>query len=97
MKYIDDDEFWDVEVDDIEPLHATVNSRRGKLYASRLHEFVVVNNELVKKAGCSSKREYPRDVDAIVQALGSRNETTRIRQSSLLNWVVHNGSTGSCD
>ena len=61
-----------------------------------LHEFVVVNNEFVKKAGCS-KRDYPRDMGAIVQALGSMNETTRSRQSSLFNWVVHSGSTGSCD
>ncbi len=58
---------------------------------------MVVNKEFVKKAGCSSKCDFPRDIDAIVQALGSMNETTRRRQSSLLNWVVHSGSTGSCD
>jgi hypothetical protein len=68
------------------------------MHASRLHEFVVVNNEFVKqKAGSSSKRDYPRDMDAIVQALGSMNETTRSRQSSLMNWVVHSASTWSCD
>ncbi len=94
---IGDDEFGgEVEVDDIEPL-PLLTLDEAKLYASRLHEFVVVNNEFVKKAGCSSKRDYPRVMDAIVQALGSMNETTRSRQSSLLNWVVHNGSTGSCD
>ena len=91
------DEFGgEVEVDDIDPL-PLLTLDEAKLYASRLHEFVVVNNEFVKKAGCSSKRDYPRDMDAIVQALGSMNETTRSRQSSLLNWVVHSGSTGSCD
>ena len=69
----------------------------AKLYASRLHEFVVVNNEFVEKAGYSSKRDFPRDMDTIVQALESINETTRSRQSSLLNWAVHSGSTGSCE
>ncbi len=82
---------------DIKPL-PLLTLDEAKVYASRLHEFVVVNNESVKKAGCSSKHDYPRDMDATVQALGSMNETTRSTQSSLLNWVVHiSGSTGSCD
>ena len=84
-----------MEVDDIEPL-PLLTLDEAKLYASRLHEFMVVDNEFVNKARCS-KRDYPRDVDAMVQVLESMNETTRSRQSSLLNWVVHSGSTGSCD
>ena len=74
----------DVEVDNVEPLPIlTLNEAR--LYASRLHEFVVVNNEFVKKAGPSIKRDSSRDLDVLIQALGSMSETTRSRQANLLD------------
>ena len=86
----------DVEVNDVEPL-PPLTLGEARICASRLLEFVVVNNDFVKKAGPSSKRDYSRDLDVLVQALGSMNETSRSRQASLLNWFVPGGSAGSSD
>ena len=87
----------DVEVNDVEPL-PPLTLGEARICASRLLlEFVVVNNDFVKKAGPSSKRDYPRDLDVLVQALGSMNETSRSRQASILNWFVPGGSTRSFD
>ena len=85
----------DVEVDKAKPLPLfTLDGSR--LCASRLQTFVAVNHKFVQKAGPSSKRDYPRDLDVLVQALGSMNKTTRSRQASLLPWVVRSGSSEFC-
>ncbi len=82
-------------MDDVDPL-PPLTLYEARLYASRLLEFVVViNNEYVKMAGPNSKHDHPHDLDALVQALRSVNETTHNRQASLLNWDVLSGSTGS--
>ena len=47
-------------MNDIEPL-PLLPLGEARICASRLLEFVVVNNEFVKKAGPSSKRDYSRD------------------------------------
>jgi hypothetical protein len=47
----------DVEVDHVDPL-PTLTLDEARVYASRLHEFVVVNNKFVKKVGPSIKRDY---------------------------------------
>ncbi len=57
--------FLDVEVNDVEPL-PQLTLGEAMICASRLLEFVVVNNDFVKKAGPSSKRDYPRDLDVLV-------------------------------
>ncbi len=84
----------DVEVNDIEPL-PLLTLGEARICASRLLEIVVVYNEFVKKAGPSSKRDYPSDLDVLVQVLGSMNETSRSRQASILNWFVLGSSAGS--
>ncbi len=82
-------------MNDVEPLPLTLGEAR--ICASRLLEFVVVNNDFVKKAGPSSKRDYPRDLDVLVQALWFMNETSHSRQASILNWFVPGGSAGYFD
>ena len=86
----------DVEVNDIKPL-PLLTLGEARICASRLLEFMVVNNKFVKKAGPSSKRDYPRDLYVLVQVLGSMNETSRSRQASILNWFVSGSSAGSFD
>ncbi len=83
-------------MNDVEPL-PPLTLGKAKICASRLLEFVVVDNDFVKKAGPSSKRDYPRDLDVLVQALGSMNETSRSRQASILNWFVPGCSAKSFD
>ena len=80
-------------MDEVEPL-LVLTLYATRLYALRLHEFLVVGNEFVMRAGSSSKRDY---LDAVVQTLGSMNKTTRSRQASMLTWDVRSGSTASCD
>ncbi len=61
-------------MNDVEPL-PPLTQGEARICASRLLEFAIVNNDFVKKAGPSSKRNYPRDLDVLVQALGYMNES----------------------
>ena len=59
------------------------------LFPERLHEFVSMNEEHVKQAGPSNKRNYPLDMDVLMRALLQMNVTSRTharaRQVSLMN------------
>ena len=74
----------DVDVDDIEPMNPLTISE-ARTYAERLHEFVSINEEHIKRAGPSNKRDYPLDMDVLLNALLQMNVTSRTRQVSLID------------
>jgi len=84
----DDDFECDVEVDDIEPF-SPLSLSEARYYATRLLEFVTINDDHIKQAGSSSNRDYSRDIDVLNQALMYVRETSTTRQSNLLSWIVH--------
>ncbi len=63
---VQDDFESEVDVNDVEP-HPPLSLREAREYASRLLELVTINNEFIKRAGTSSSRHYPRDLDVLSQ------------------------------
>jgi hypothetical protein len=80
-----------LEVDDIEPL-PPLSLREARGYATRLMEFVTINQDFIKRDGSSSTRDYSNDIDALIQALACVREATRSRQANLLTWLTQSSS-----
>ncbi len=83
---VQDDFESEVEVDDVEP-PPPLYIRDAREYANRLFEFGTINNEFIKRAGTSTRRDYPRDLDMLSQVLANVRETSSTRQTSLLSWI----------
>ena len=92
---VQDDFESEVEVNDVEP-PPPLSLCEAREYANRLFEFVTISKDFIKRAGTSSSRDYPRDLDVLSQALANVRETSSTRQTSLLSWMSRapSSSTG---
>ena len=77
----------DVDVDEIEPL-PPLNLNEAKIYVERLFEFVCINKDQVQEAGCTNKRNFFSDVDALREAIGSMRLTANTRQTSITSIII---------